>query len=162
MEGKTVGRLSEAAELKVQDLSLAARRGGHDLATLHGKGGKIRQCPLWPETERALAHEIRDREGDTPVFVSRLGAGFTRFGVYRLIERCAAHVPALAGRTITPDVIRHTTVCHLVLARVDINTIRAWLGVALPFNRLCLNLCGGTVAFSPATILDRLDRTWRV
>lgn len=128
MEGKTVGRLSEAAELKVQDLSLAARRGGHDLATLHGKGGKIRQCPLWPETERALAHEIRDREGDTPVFVSRLGAGFTRFGVYRLIERCAAHVPAFAGRTITPDVIRHTTVCHLVLARVDINTIRAWLG----------------------------------
>ena len=34
--------------------------------------------------------------------------------------------------------------------------------VALPLNRLCLNLCGGTVAFSPATILDRLDRTWRV
>ena len=34
--------------------------------------------------------------------------------------------------------------------------------VALPLNRLCLNLCGGTVAFSPATILDRPDRTWRV
>jgi uncharacterized glyoxalase superfamily metalloenzyme YdcJ len=34
--------------------------------------------------------------------------------------------------------------------------------VALPLNRLCLNLCGGSVAFSPATILDRLDRTWRV
>jgi integrase len=25
-------------------------------------------------------------------------------------------------------VIRHTTACHLVLAGVDINTIRAWLG----------------------------------
>lgn len=24
--------------------------------------------------------------------------------------------------------IRHTTACHLVLAGVDINTIRAWLG----------------------------------
>ena len=35
-------------------------------------------------------------------------------------------------------------------------------GVALPLIWLCLNLCGGTVAFSPATILDRLDRTWRV
>jgi hypothetical protein len=34
--------------------------------------------------------------------------------------------------------------------------------VALPLNRLCLNLCGGTVAFSPATILDRPGRTWRV
>ena len=33
--------------------------------------------------------------------------------------------------------------------------------VALPLNRLCLNLCGGTVAFSPVTILDRLGHTWR-
>jgi integrase/recombinase XerD len=62
------------------------------------------------------------------VFVSRLGRSFTRFGVYRLVERCAARVPALAGRAITPHVIRHTTACHLVLAGVDINTIRAWLG----------------------------------
>ncbi len=37
-------------------------------------------------------------------------------------------MPELADRTITPHVIRHTTVCHLVLASVDINTIRAWLG----------------------------------
>jgi Phage integrase family len=58
----------------------------------------------------------------------RLGTPFTRFGVYRLIERCAAGVPELADRTITPHVIRHTTACHLVLAGVDINTIRAWLG----------------------------------
>jgi hypothetical protein len=34
--------------------------------------------------------------------------------------------------------------------------------VALPLNRLCLNLCGGTVAFSPAAILDRPGHTWRV
>ena len=50
------------------------------------------------------------------------------FGVYRLIERCAAQVPELADRTVTPHVIRHTTACHLALADVDINTIRAWLG----------------------------------
>jgi hypothetical protein len=31
-----------------------------------------------------------------------------------------------------------------------------------PISGVILNLCGGTVAFSPATILDRLDRTWRV
>jgi hypothetical protein len=39
---------------------------------------------------------------------------------------------------------------------------RAYAVVALPLNRLCLNLCGGTVAFSLATILDRPGRTWRV
>ena len=37
-------------------------------------------------------------------------------------------LPALAGRKITPHVLRHTTACHLVFAGVDINTVRAWLG----------------------------------
>jgi integrase/recombinase XerD len=124
----TGARVSEATQLKVRDLKFGRGTGGHDLATLHGKGGKMRQCPLWPETERVLANEILDREAEAPVFVSRLGTQFTRFGVYRLIERCGARVPELAGRTITPHVIRHTTACHLVLAGVDINTIRAWLG----------------------------------
>ena len=124
----TGARVSEAAQLKVRDLQIGRGNGGHDLATLHGKGGKMRQCPLWPETERVLADEILGRSVDDAVFVSRLGTPFTRFGVYRLIERCAARVPELAERTITPHVIRHTTACHLVLAGVDINTIRAWLG----------------------------------
>lgn len=124
----TGARVSEATQLKVRDLKFGRGNGGHDLATLHGKGGKTRQCPLWPEAERVLADEVRDRAGDAPVFVSRLGTRFTRFGVYRLIERCAARVPELVDRTITPHVIRHTTACHLVLAGVDINTIRAWLG----------------------------------
>ena len=65
---------------------------------------------------------------DDAVFVSRLRKPYTRFGVYRLTERCAARAPELAGKTITPHVIRHTTACHLVLAGVDINTVRAWLG----------------------------------
>jgi len=121
-------RVSEATQLKVRDLKFGRSNGGHDLATLHGKGGKMRQCPLWPETERVLTDEILGRSADDAVFVSRLGTPFTRFGVYRFIERCTAGVPKLAGRTITPHVIRHTTACHLVLAGVDINTIRAWLG----------------------------------
>jgi integrase/recombinase XerD len=124
----TGARVSEAIQLKVRDLQIGSGNGGHDLATLHGKGGRLRQCPLWPETERALAGEISGRAADHAVFVSRLGGPFTRFGVYRLVERCAARVQDLAGRTITPHVIRHTTACHLVLAGVDINTVRAWLG----------------------------------
>lgn len=124
----TGARVSEATQLKVSDLQIGRGARGHDLATLHGKGGRTRLCPLWPETERALADEVSGRAADDAVFVSRLGKPFTRFGVYRLIERCAARVPELADRTITPHVIRHTTACHLVLAGVDINTIRAWLG----------------------------------
>ena len=33
-------------------------------------------------------------------------------------------------RKITPHTVRHTTACELVRAKVDINTIRAWLGHA--------------------------------
>lgn len=124
----TGARVSEVAELKVRDLQIGSRNRGHDIATLHGKGGKARQCPLWPETERVLTDEVRSRSTEDAVFVSRLGRSFTRFGIYRLIERCAAQAPALADRTISPHMIRHTTACHLVLAGVDINTIRAWLG----------------------------------
>lgn len=39
---------------------------------------------------------------DDAVFVSRLGKPFTRYGAYRLIERCAARVSDLGGRAITP------------------------------------------------------------
>ena len=124
----TGARVSEATQREVRDLQIGRGNGGHDSATLHGKGGKTRQCPLWPETERVLADEILGRSGDDAVFISRLGTPFTRFGIYRLIERCAARVPELVDRAITPHVIRHTTACHLVLAGVDINTIRAWLG----------------------------------
>jgi integrase/recombinase XerD len=124
----TGARVSEASQLKVRDLQMRRGNGGHDIAILHGKGGKTRQCPLWPETARILKGMTADLTADDAVFVSRLGAAFTRFGVHRLVARCAASVPTLAARNVTPHVIRHTTACHLVLAGVDINTVRAWLG----------------------------------
>ena len=126
----TGARVSEATQLRVGDLQVGHRDGNHALATLHGKGGKIRQCPLRPEVERALAELVEGRAAGEAVFLSRLGKPFTRFGIYWLIERCAARVPALAGRNVTPHVLRHTTACHMVLAGLDINTIRAWLGHA--------------------------------
>ena len=120
----TGARVSEATNIRVSDLKL----GHHTLATLHGKGGKIRQCPLWPETEHVLKELVEGRAAEDVVFLSRLRKSFTRFGVYRLVERCAGRVAALNGRKITPHVLRHTTACHLLLAGVDINTVRAWLG----------------------------------
>ena len=161
----TGARVSEAVNLKVRDLHIGGGNGGHDLATLHGKGGKTRQCPLWPETENVLAPEICGRAHDDAVFVSRLGTPFTRFGVYRLIERCAARVPELVGRTITPHVIRHTTACHLVLAGVDINTIRAWLGhVSISttniYAEIDLTLKANAVALCEVSE-SRPSRSWR-
>lgn len=80
------------------------------------------------ETEEILADLVNGRAPAEPVFVSRYQKAYTRFGIYRLVERCAAKVPGLAERRITPHVLRHTTACHLLQAGIDINTIRKWLG----------------------------------
>ena len=125
---KTGARVSEATGLRVGDLQLNRRDSGHALVTLNGKGGKVRQCPLQPETERVMAELVDGRADDEAVFLNRRRQPFTRFGMYWVVQRCAGRVPALAGRRITPHVLRHTTACHLVFAGVDINTVRAWLG----------------------------------
>ena len=121
-------RVSEVTSLVVRDLELGGSGDRHALVTLHGKGRKRRQCPLWPRTERVLAELVKGRSANDAVFLSRYRRPYTRFGVYRLVERCAARVPELAGRTVTPHMIRHSSACILLQTRVDINTIRAWLG----------------------------------
>ena len=124
----TGARVSEASGLRIADIAFSQRNGGSALATLHGKGGKVRQCPLWKETERVVAEQTAGRSNGDPVFSSRYGRAYTRFGIYRVVERCAAAVPELSGKTTTPHVLRHTAACSLVRAGVDLNTIRAWLG----------------------------------
>ena len=122
-------RVSEATGLVAGDLQVG-RHAGHALVNIHGKGGKQRQCPLWPRTEAVLDNLVRGRAAGDAVFLSRQRRPYTRFGVYRLVERCAARLPSLTGRKITPHTIRHTSACHLLQAGVDLNTIRAWLGHA--------------------------------
>lgn len=124
----TGARASEVTRLRVGDLQFGDLSGRHDLVTLHGKGGKIRQCPLLPDTTRELKGFVDGREASETVFLSRYRKPYTRFGVYRLVERCAAAVPSLAGRKVTPHVLRHSIACELVRSEVDINIIRAWLG----------------------------------
>ena len=121
-------RVSEATRLQVADLEIGRQDGGHALVALHGKGGKIRHCPLWPRTEDILCDLVQGRTKGDAVFLSRHRRRYTRFGVYRLVERCAAQVPSLTERAITPHSVRHSSACHLLQAGVDLNTIRAWLG----------------------------------
>jgi integrase/recombinase XerD len=124
----TGARVSEATRLEVGNLQISPHGDNHALVTLCGKRERIRQCPLWRRTEDALRELSQGRANDEPVFLSRHRKRYTRFGIYRLVERCAGRVPTLAARPITPHVLRHTSACHLLQAGVDLNTIRAWLG----------------------------------
>jgi integrase/recombinase XerD len=75
-------RASEAAQLLIADLHLSA-----SYATILGKGGKKRQCPLWSTTVRVLTTLITGRCPTDNVFFNRCGRPLTRFGIHALVER---------------------------------------------------------------------------
>lgn len=126
-------RADEAAQARIEDLSIARAKGrDHSFVLIHGKGNKLRRCPLWTSTVGELVPLIASRAPTEHIFLNRCGRPITRFGIHTLVERHAVRAstqePSLAGKKISPHTIRHTTATHLLRAGVDINTIRAWLG----------------------------------
>jgi len=127
----TGARASEAAELTIADLGLDTSPA----ARFHGKGRKIRTCPLWARTIEVLRDLLGarvDGRRQAPVFLNVRGQPITRYGVHalvaRTVDKAAETVPSLRDKRVSPHTIRHTTAVHLLRAGVDINTIRAWLG----------------------------------
>ena len=102
------------------------------LVQVHGKGDKLRRCPLWPKTVAELSPLIGNRSNTGHVFINRCGQPITRFGIHTMVERYVQKIsplmPSLKNKRVSPHTIRHTTATHLLRAGVDINTIRAWLG----------------------------------
>ncbi|MFC3320326.1 tyrosine-type recombinase/integrase [Mesorhizobium newzealandense] len=121
-------RADEVAKLTVGNLQL----GAFPSVRLHGKGNKIRICPLWPATATSLARLVIDRDKSDAVFLGRMKEPLTRFGIHRVVTQYAAMaskaVPTLTKKRVSPHTIRHTTAVHLLRVGVDINTIRVWLG----------------------------------
>ena len=123
----TGARVSEACRLTVGDLDLETA-----VATLHGKGRKIRRCPLWKVTVTALRELGTTRPNSEAVFLNHRGQPLTRYGIHTLVERHArravVNAPTLKTKRISPHCLRHTAGMHLLRSGVDINTIRVWLG----------------------------------
>lgn len=129
----TGARADEAAHVTIADLHVAvANNRDHSLVDIHGKGNKMRQCPLWPQTINVLRPLILGRQPHEHVFLNRCHLPITRFGIHAMVERYAQRIspqmPSLMRKRVSPHTIRHTTATHLLRAGVDINTIRAWLG----------------------------------
>lgn len=127
----TGARASEVASTTIANLAL----GMPPSVRLFGKGRKIRVCPLWSHTAKALREHLDARMNGShkaPVFLNVRGQPITRYGIHalvvRTVERAMAMAPSLHTKRISPHTIRHTTAVHLLRAGVDINTIRAWLG----------------------------------
>lgn len=129
----TGARADEVAHVRVVDLDLG-RMPKQDPSSvlIHGKGNKLRRCPLWVRTVNELLPFMSGREPAVHVFRNRRDEPLTRYGVHALVERYArvavATMPSIGKKRVSPHTIRHTTATHLLRAGVDINTIRAWLG----------------------------------
>jgi site-specific recombinase XerD len=123
-------RASEAAGLKVGEVEWDS--AGSGVVKLHGKGNKIRFCPLWARTMSELRVLVNGKPDEAAVFLNRYGDPIGRFGIHALVERhvrtATVQLPSLKNKRVSPHTIRHTSATHLLRAGVDINTIRAWLG----------------------------------
>lgn len=126
----TGARVSEALGVRVAHLSLVSPRQ----VRLHGKGDKVRLCPLWRETATTLQQlpVVRDGHPNDLLFCNRHGHVLSRDGVAYILRKytalAAREVPALPRRHISPHVLRHSCAVALLQAGVDVTVIRDYLG----------------------------------
>jgi len=153
----TGARVQEACDLSVSAFQLQ----NPPWVTITGKGRKIRQVPLWPETTSLLKTYFTNRaildKPEAKVFVNSRGESLTRFGIWHIIQtriaRAVPRCPSLGCKKISPHTFRHTTAMHLLQAGVDLTVIKSWLGhvslstthvyveIDLEMKRKALSLC---------------------
>ena len=130
----TGARVQEVLDLKLSDV----RSEPPCQVRLHGKGGKVRLCPIWASTATRLQELAQrtpeDGATDRFLFTNRRGGKLTRFGVRYLLNKYiaagAATANTLQKKRIHPHSLRHTTAIYLLKAGVDFATISQWLGHA--------------------------------
>jgi site-specific recombinase XerD len=108
----TGARADEVAHVTIADLKLAhVAIRDHSSVTVRGKGNKLRQCPLWPQTVNEMVPLLQSRKPTEHVFLNRCGHPITRFGIHTLVERyaqrAAAQIPSMKDKRISPHTIRH-------------------------------------------------------
>ena len=128
---RTGARVSEVLGVDACDLHLDRAR---PQVLLRGKGRKERVVPLAEDLVSALKALLRERgiepQEARPLFVGTHGVRLTRFGAVHIVRRVTASTPALARKSVSPHVLRHTLAMTLLQSGVDLLTIQAWLGHA--------------------------------
>jgi integrase/recombinase XerD len=123
-------RVSELTALTPGDIHLGP--GAH--VTCHGKGRKNRNTPLDRETTAILREYITARRPvpASALFPARSGSVMSRDAVAARLtvhaSAAAGTCPTLAGKHVTPHVLRHTAAMRLLAAGVDSTVIALWLG----------------------------------
>jgi integrase/recombinase XerD len=123
-------RASEAIDLTMGDIDLHA-----GVLRARGKGSKERLVPIGREAVQAVrAYVQKGRPAlvglrDEPhLFVNHRGAGLTRQGLYKIVQRHARGV-GLDDR-MSPHTLRHTFATHLLAGGCDLRSVQEMLGHA--------------------------------
>lgn len=129
-------RITEIAQTRTSWLRLERRPH----VEIRGKGGKVRVVPLLDGTAGMISAYLRnERPSPRPgyedfLFLSRLGRGFTRQGLWKTFRGhfvgLAAEMASVRVKRLAPHSLRHTTAVFLLRAGVEMNVIKAWLGHA--------------------------------
>jgi integrase/recombinase XerD len=123
-------RASEAIMLETSDVDLEA-----GILRARGSGSKERLVPVGSAATRAVnAYLGRGRPklvGDRlepRLFVNHRGAGLTRQGLYKIVQRHAA-AAGLADK-MSPHTLRHSFATHLLAGGCDLRSLQEMLGHA--------------------------------
>ena len=123
-------RASEAITLEVGDLDLEA-----GVLRTRGKGSKERLVPIGREAVRAVRQylsrgrpRLAGARAERRLFVNQRGAGLTRQGLYKIVQR-HARAAGLAEK-MSPHTLRHTFATHLLAGGCDLRSLQEMLGHA--------------------------------
>jgi integrase len=122
------GRVSEMCEL---DLGQRVVRPGRVSLDLTRKGGKARILPLPPDVARLLELHAGGRAAG-PLLADGQGRPVDRFAVDRLLTRLGRRAGVLAGRDVTPHVMRASRITHMIDAGEPLAEIQAFADHADP------------------------------
>jgi len=125
-------RVSELTGLRLEQFDDAAMPSLHVV----GKGRRERILPLWQETARTLRRwiAVRPTQGDPQLFLNAAGRKMTRSGFEYILRKHAAVAAtveiSIAGKRVTPHVLRHSCAMHTLQATGDVRKVSLWLGHA--------------------------------
>lgn len=123
-------RVSEIINLRRRDI--VPGTGAH--IRCEGKGRKQRCTPLRQEIVKLLDVWLKERAGldDDPLFPTMRGTKLSRDALEHLVQKhtlaASKSCPSLAGKRISPHVLRHSTAMELLHHGVDQSVIALWLG----------------------------------
>ena len=126
-------RVSELLEIKTTDIH-NADSANHASVSIHGKGRKYREVPLWKNTIQLINTFTKTYPSsyDDYLFKNKNNDRLTRSGVRtrinNLVTVASIKCPSLLEKNITPHTFRHSVAMNMLTSGVDISTIALWLG----------------------------------